>query len=217
MVHDARIDLHTHSSLSDGDLLPSEMLRHGELLGYDVLAITDHADASNLDELLAHLQCFARDGAGEFGVRFVPGVELTVVPPPQIAGLARRAPELGALQVVVHGEFPGEQVAIQCPDVDMQAHPGFVDEEDAALAAANGTRLELTSKGGHCLTNCQVAGIACLTGARLLVDTDTHRPHDMKGQADVGAGLGQDEVEVALDTHARKLLSTALERSQGLL
>lgn len=212
MVHDARTDLHTHSSSSDGDLLPSEMLRHVELLGYDALAITDHADASNPDGLDANLLCSARDGAGESGVRFVPGVELTHVPPPQIAGLARRAPELGALLVVVHGEFPVEQVAVQCPDVDMLAHPGFVDEEDAALAAANGTHLELTSKGAHCLTNSHVAGIARLTGARLLVNTDTHRPHDMMGQADVGAGLGEDEVEVALVTHARELLATALER-----
>ena len=219
MVHDARIDLHTHSSLSDGDLLPGEMPRHVELLGYDAPAITGHADASNPDRLDANLLCFARDGAGESGVRFVPGVELTQIPPPQIAGLARRAQELGALLVAVHGESPVEQVAsgtnraaIQCPEVDMLAHPGFADEEDAALAAANGTCLELTSKGGHCLSDCQVAGIVLLTGARLLVNTDTHRPHDMMGQADVGAGLGEDEVEVALVTHARELLATALER-----
>jgi hypothetical protein len=32
------------------------------------------------------------------------------------------------------------------------------------------------------------------------------------GQADVGAGLGEDEVEVALVTHARELFATALGR-----
>ncbi len=171
MVHDARIGLHTDSSLSDGDLL-----RHVELPGYDAPAITDHADASNPDGPDASLLCLARDGAGESGVRFVPGAELTHVPPPQIAGL-RRAPELGAL-----------------------------------LTSANSTYLELTSRGGCCPTNCHVAGIVLLTGARLFVNTDTCRPHDMMGQADVGAGLGEDEVEVAPDTHALELLATALER-----
>ena len=212
MVHDARIDLHRHSSLSDGDLLPGEMLRHVGLLGCDALAFTGHAGASNPDGLDVNVLCFARDGAGESGVRFGAGVELSQFPPPQIADLACRDRELGAPLVAVHGEALVEQVAIQCPDVDMLVHPGLVDEEDAALDAANGIQLELSSKGGDCPTHCHVAGIVLLTGARLHVNTDTHRSHDMMGQADVGIGLGKDEVEVALVTHARELLATALGR-----
>ena len=46
-----RIDLHTHTFLSDGVLLPSEQLRRAVVKGYGAIAITDHADASNLDEL----------------------------------------------------------------------------------------------------------------------------------------------------------------------
>ena len=39
-------DLHTHSLLSDGELLPSELARRYEEKGFRAIAITDHADVS---------------------------------------------------------------------------------------------------------------------------------------------------------------------------
>ena len=60
--------------------------------GLDFWAITDHADASNLEEIAAQLVRFSREGLAGFAVTFIPGVELTHVPPEQIAPLARRAP-----------------------------------------------------------------------------------------------------------------------------
>ena len=113
-----------------------------------------------------------------------------------------------------HSSFSdgANRAAIQCPGVDIMAQSSFVDDEGPALAAATGTCPELTSKGGHCLTHSDVPGIARLTGTRLPVDTDSHRRHDLAGQADVGTGLGQDEVDVALVTHSRELLATAFER-----
>ena len=51
-----RIDLHTHTFLSDGALLPSEHLRRFVALDHAAVAITDHADASNLDELIEQLR-----------------------------------------------------------------------------------------------------------------------------------------------------------------
>jgi putative hydrolase len=148
MNQNARVDLHTHSLFSDGALLPSEMLRRVATLGYGALAITDHADASNLDELVAQMERFRDKGAAGFVVAFIPGVELTHIPPTQIGPLARRARRLGARLIVVHGETPGEPVApgtnraaVECPDVDILAHPGSISEEDAALAASNGVTL----------------------------------------------------------------------------
>ena len=38
-------DFHTHTLLSDGDLLPTELLRRMQVLGYTVVGITDHVDA----------------------------------------------------------------------------------------------------------------------------------------------------------------------------
>ena len=43
------VDLHTHSLLSDGQLLPSELVRRAEVRGYEAIAITDHVDFSNID------------------------------------------------------------------------------------------------------------------------------------------------------------------------
>ena len=218
-----RVDLHTHSFFSDGALLPSEMLRRVQVLGYGVLAITDHADGSNLDSLIAQLVRFARQDAHGFSVTFIPGVELTHVPPAQISELARRARDLGAPLIVVHGESPVEPVApgtnraaVDCPDVDILAHPGFITEEEAALAAANGVALELTARGGHNITNGHVARIARVAGAKLVVNTDAHTPSDFIDQAHarrvaLGAGLSIEEAETALVTNAWGIVSGALD------
>lgn len=222
MDENARIDLHTHSFYSDGALLPSEMLRRAQVLGYSVLAITDHADASNLDELAGQLLRFQREGVRGFDVAFVPGVELTHVPPEQIAPLARRARRLGFRLVVVHGETPVEPVApgtnratVECPDVDILAHPGFVTQEEAALAASNGIALELSARAGHCLTNGHVARVALAASARLLVNTDTHIPPDMIDQerarrVALGAGLTDEQARLALVDNAQEIVSRVL-------
>ncbi len=222
MDKNGRIDLHTHSFFSDGVLLPSEMLRRAEALGYAALAITDHADVSNLDEIAAQLVRFSRAGLAGFSLHFVPGVELTHVPPEQIAPLARRAKRLGVRLVVVHGETPVEPVApgtnraaVECRDVDILAHPGFITEEEAALAVANKVVLEITARGGHNMTNGHLARIAQLTGARLVVNTDTHTPADMMDQARAwkvarGAGLSEDEAEAALVANPQAVVARAL-------
>lgn len=217
-----RVDLHTHSFFSDGVLLPSEMLRRVEVLGYGVLAITDHADGSNLDGLIAQLSRFSRQDTSGFDVTLIPGVELTHVPPAQIPELAQRARRLGAQLVVVHGESPVEPVApgtnlaaASCPDVDILAHPGFITEDEAHLAASNGIALELTARGGHNITNGHVAHIARVTGARLVVNTDAHSPGDFIDQARafrvaLGAGLSHDEAKAALVANAWSIVTTIL-------
>ena len=49
------IDLHTHTLLSDGELLPSELVRRAVVKGYKALAITDHVDLSNIDWVISRL------------------------------------------------------------------------------------------------------------------------------------------------------------------
>ncbi|MDR0436292.1 MAG: PHP domain-containing protein [Propionibacteriaceae bacterium] len=43
-----RIDLHTHSSISDGTDSPAELVRHAAALGLDVVALTDHDSLAGL-------------------------------------------------------------------------------------------------------------------------------------------------------------------------
>lgn len=45
-----RIDLHTHSTASDGTLTPSEVVRAAVAAGLDVLALTDHDSADGWEE-----------------------------------------------------------------------------------------------------------------------------------------------------------------------
>jgi len=224
MNENKRIDLHVHSFFSDGVLLPSEILRRAVGLGYGAIAITDHADASNLDAILSGLVRFAQEQRGDFPLTFVPGVELTHVAPASIAPLARRAKRLGAGLVVVHGETIVEPVvegtnraAVECPEVDILAHPGFITLEEAQIAAENGVYLEITSRHGHCLTNGHVLQIARQAGAKLVVNTDTHSPGDMMDQemaclVAAGAGLTEEEINIVTVLNPQALVQRALSR-----
>jgi len=178
-------DLHTHTILSDGDMLPIELIRRMAVIGYTTVAITDHADPSNTGEILATL-AKVRESARLYGVNLLCGVELTHVPPALIADLAKSAKEQGADIVVVHGETTVEPVAsgtnlaaCGCRYVNVLAHPGLITADEARLAAKNGIALELTSRGGHNRTNGHVARVAREAGCQLVVDSDAHAPHDI--------------------------------------
>jgi putative hydrolase len=219
-----RIDLHTHSFFSDGVLLPSEQLRRAVVKGHAALAITDHADASNMEELLIRLLRFARQQPDDFPLIFLPGIELTHVAPQSIAPLAQRAKELGAALVVVHGETIVEPVAagtnaaaVACPDVDILAHPGLITLDNARQAAANGVYLEISARKGHGLANGHVARVARQAGAPLVLNTDTHVPSDLIDQETArrvaaAAGLDADEVYAATVTNPRALVERAVAR-----
>ncbi|MFA7384121.1 MAG: histidinol phosphate phosphatase domain-containing protein [Desulfurivibrionaceae bacterium] len=198
------IDLHTHSLFSDGELVPAEHLRRVEILGYSAIAITDHADSSNLDFIIPRLVQVAADLNKYSTTRLIPGIELTHVPPEMFGELTRRARQLGALIVVGHGETPVEPVrpgtgraAIEA-GVDILAHPGFITLEEAQLAAKNGVLLELSGRKGHSLTNGHVAKMALAAGASMAVNADAHGPGDflsakMAETVALGAGLSGEE------------------------
>ena len=197
-------DLHTHSILSDGEMLPIELVRRMAVMGYTTVAITDHADPSNAISVIDTLLRL-RESAELFGVRLLCGIEITHVPPAQIAHLAREVKEAGADIVVVHGETPVEPVAegtnhaaCSCRSVNVLAHPGLISREDAALAAKNGIALELTSRGGHNRTNGHVALAAREAGCQLVVDSDAHAPHDIldkRAKFIVAKGAGLTDAE----------------------
>ena len=63
------IDLHTHTSHSDGDVSTAELLRMARERGIDTISITDHDAVSAIDE--------AESIAGNLGIDFITGVEIT--------------------------------------------------------------------------------------------------------------------------------------------
>jgi len=198
------IDLHTHTFFSDGVLGPAEHLRRFEVMGYDAVAITDHADSSNLDFIIPRIVLAAADLNPLSSTLLIPGIELTHVPPDLIRLLTEKARALGAKIVVAHGETPVEPVmpgtnrAALEAGVDLLAHPGFITEEEASLAAEKGILLELSARKGHSLTNGHVALMAQKKGAMLAVNADAHEPGDFmtKERAEIvalGAGLSREQ------------------------
>lgn len=63
------IDLHTHSSVSDGTETPTELLESAKAAGIDVLGITDHDTVGGWDE--------AEAAARRVGIALVRGIEVT--------------------------------------------------------------------------------------------------------------------------------------------
>jgi 3',5'-nucleoside bisphosphate phosphatase len=64
-----RIDLHTHSSVSDGTDSPAELVGKAHALGLDVVALTDHDTFDGLDEAVAE--------GDRLGIVVVRGMELS--------------------------------------------------------------------------------------------------------------------------------------------
>lgn len=181
------IDLHTHTLLSDGALLPSELVRRAIVKGYEVIALTDHVDSSNIDFVLPRLIKVAKDLNKMWGeqIKVIPGVEITHVPLELIPELVEYARKQGKVLVVVHGESPVEpviegtnKIAIQS-GADILAHPGWIDDEIVKMAKEKGVYLELTARSGHEKANRHVLDVARRNKALLVFNTDAHEPDDL--------------------------------------
>jgi len=203
------IDFHTHTLFSDGELVPSELVRRAFMKGYRAIGLTDHVDGSNLDLIAPSIRKAAEELNRFQPVLVIPGVEITHAPVERIRDLVATSRDLGLILVVGHGESPVEPVepgtnlaAIEA-GVDILAHPGFITIEEARVAAEKGTRLEITARAGHCLTNGHVARVALEVGATLVVSTDTHSPEDLitrerAFQVLSGAGLTETQAQQVL-------------------
>jgi predicted metal-dependent phosphoesterase TrpH len=64
-----RIDLHTHSNVSDGTEDPEVLIGSAAAAGLDVVALTDHDSTAGWDR--------ARTAADRLGIGFVPGMEVS--------------------------------------------------------------------------------------------------------------------------------------------
>ena len=63
------VDLHAHTTASDGSLIPSELIAYAKEKGLAAIAVTDHDTVGGLDE--------AMDEGQRLGIRVIPGVELS--------------------------------------------------------------------------------------------------------------------------------------------
>lgn len=213
------IDCHTHSIHSDGALVPSELIRRARVKGYTAMAITDHADESNIDVIIRSLRkvCALYKGKGFLAVA---GVELTHIPLQRIPALVKRARALGAGIIVGHGETlaepvePGTNAAYIRAGVDILAHPGLVTDDDCVKARKNNVCFEITARGGHSLSNGHVAFQAARHAVSMVIDTDAHAPGDLIDDATalrvvLGAGLTEKDFR-RMQLNAEGLLAQAV-------
>jgi len=202
------IDLHTHSTFSDGELIPAELIRRAKVAGYRAMAITDHADASNISLILDNVRRLTDAYAHYFDMEVLAGVELTHVPPALMADFVQMARDAGAQIVVCHGETvvepvaQGTNLAALEARVDVLAHPGLITVVEAKLAAEYGIALEITTRRGHSYANGHVAAMAKRCGARLVINNDAHAPGDLvsrelRQKVGLGAGLTGEEIAQA--------------------
>jgi putative hydrolase len=212
-----RFDFHSHTFLTDGATSATEMWRQAEHLDHRALAVTDHIGLEDPRPLLQRLREEARGWEGTPLIALI-GVEVTHVRPSKIEQAVRAARSAGAEIVIVHGETLAEEVApgtnraaLELPEVDVLAHPGLLTVEEAELARAHGTILELSGRRGHSLANGRVARVALEVGASLCVDSDAHDPSQLLAARAArriaeGAGLQEDHLQSVLEEAPRKLL-----------
>jgi 3',5'-nucleoside bisphosphate phosphatase len=65
------IDLHLHTTASDGALTPSELVQQARAAGLTIISITDHDTTSSSDDALS--------AAREAGLQLIPGIEISAV------------------------------------------------------------------------------------------------------------------------------------------
>jgi len=217
------IDLHTHSFFSDGELIPSELIRRAEAIGYKAIAITDHVDSSNIDLVIPRIVSAIKKIKNFFLTEIIPGAEITHAPPATINELVKEARHLGAKIVVVHGETLVEPVASGTnraaieADADILAHPGLISEEDMLFAKEKGVSLEITSRKGHSLSNGYIAKEAVRFGVPLCVNTDAHSPSDLitrefASRVLLAAGIEKNRIDFIFE-NARAIIEKAYRRN----
>jgi len=216
------IDLHTHTLFSDGELVPAELIRRAEAIGYKAIALTDHVDSSNIDLVVPRIAAAIKKIRDYISIEAIPGAEITHAPPRIIPDLVKEARLLGAGIVVVHGETlvepvaPGTNRAAIESNADILAHPGLISEEDILFAKENGVTLEITARKGHSLSNGHVAAMAMRFGAPICINTDAHSPldlitRDFARKILLASGIEGDRVESVFE-HSKAIIEKIRRR-----
>ena len=88
-------DFHTHTSLSDGELSPIELIRRALVNDYQVIALTDHASIGELPRIIKETAEACALARSHWNILAIPGIELTHVPATLSPGQLRRLKKWG--------------------------------------------------------------------------------------------------------------------------
>ena len=211
-------DLHTHTTFSDGVLIPAESARRAVMDGYAGMAFTDHADESNYAHILENQLRFKEQfNSMNENFKVIVGLELTHVRPAFIGELTKKARAAGADLIVVHGETitepveEGTNLAAVEAGVDILAHPGLIEDNVIQVGIDKGVYFEVTTRKGHSITNGHVVKRVLELGGQLVINNDYHTPGD-RVSADMaikilaGAGLNELQIEKVFNNNKKIFL-----------
>ena len=67
----SKVDLHIHSTASDGSFTPAQVVRHAHLRGLEIIALTDHDSVHGLDEAFKTIE------EEKIPLKLIPGIEMS--------------------------------------------------------------------------------------------------------------------------------------------
>ena len=70
-MDDYKVDFHIHTTASDGEATPTQIVKRAKELDYDIIAITDHDNTNGIAEGMI--------AAEAVGIKLIPGIEIAVV------------------------------------------------------------------------------------------------------------------------------------------
>lgn len=202
---DIKGDLHIHSKWSDGVLDYSEMVDSAVKMDYEYIAISDHSLSNyygnGLDtaRLLEKMEAVDKLKEKYSQVRILMGAEIDIKKPGKFDYDPDTIKKLDIAIASLHSCFPYSEEentsrtvsALEKPYFDLAAHPtGIVFGNRAPLAidmdkvieaaAVNSKALEINSYYMRLDLNEENVRKAAAAGAKLAINTDSHRPGNME-------------------------------------
>ncbi len=198
-LKDIKGDLHLHSNWSDGANNFEEIAKAAKVLGYDYLAVTDHAGylaiagGLNEEELLKQIAEIEKINQKNIGLKILKGAEVDIKKDGTLAIANNILAKLDLVIVSVHDNFKMEKRlmtqricrALSNPYVNILGHPSgrligrregyLVDwEEIFAAAKKNQVALEINAYPERLDLAWQNVKKAVASGVKISLGTDAH-------------------------------------------
>jgi len=130
---EASVDLHAHSTASDGTLAPAEVVRLAKRIGLCGLALTDHDTIDGIDE--------AASAAEALGIDFLPGIEISC-----------QYPAPGTMHLLGYGIDPRSDVLRELTrrliEARDQRNPKIIEKLNALNVSVTMDEVEAEAAGG---------------------------------------------------------------------
>ncbi|MET0687130.1 MAG: DNA polymerase/3'-5' exonuclease PolX [Solirubrobacteraceae bacterium] len=205
-LEDLRGDLHSHTTLSDGNQDTEKMAEGARKRGYEYLAITDHSashgfgnhvDIPTLEQQIEHVRALNAAFGDDFELLI--GTETNILPDGSLDYPDELLAELDWVVASVHTAFQMSAddmtarmiAAVEHPLVDVIGHPTgrkietrspyAVDMEKVIAAAAKaGTMLEINAAPDRRDLNELHARAAARAGVLIVLDSDAHSVRNLE-------------------------------------